>query len=195
MSFSQRNQTHEAFEGEVASWIASRGFLIAEATYHAVMPLKVADVVRRRETATARYLRHRADRIAVHPTLPIEFEWEAKTHGSAAGHNMAIDAEQWVQFAMHASLGVRCLLCYQDASADLDRGFWFHNLPPVNRVLLPDRWQGDIRLQMKQAIIRWIGVEPTDCGPIGGSNDPLIIVDEAVIRALPDWRALIGALL
>ena len=89
MSFAARSEHHGRLEDDVAAFLREQGFLLASATYHDVAK-EVAAILRWRTSPTATYLRHRADRIAVHPTMPVEFEWECKTHTNPRLHDSAL---------------------------------------------------------------------------------------------------------
>jgi len=195
MDFRKHTQHHSDFEEEVAAYLRERGFLLASATYHDVMPPEIADILKWRKSVTARYLRHRADRIAVHPDLPLEFEWEAKTHSSQRYHDMTIDTDQLVEYASKAERMILCLFCYRDAFATpvRDAGFWIHAMPPIREVRLPERWTGQARQRIIEDCNRWLKVNPRAVrNSQYGSNDPFAVIDERELRRLPDWREQIA---
>jgi len=90
MQITPENQAHEKLEQDAKDFLSELGFLTDEATYHTVMNLEVKDRLSRIYTPTSLYLRGRADRIAVHKSLPLVFEWEAKTHESRNLHDNAV---------------------------------------------------------------------------------------------------------
>lgn len=191
MSFAAREQHHSPFEQDIETYLREQGFLLASATYHDVMPPEIAAILRRRTSPTATYLRHRADRIAVHPTLEVEFEWEAKTHTNPRLHDCCIDADQLVEYATKVDRGILCLFCYRDATVGppMEVGFWMHHMPPLREVRLPDRWTGEAREQKAEAIRLWLGYEPRPSRtPATGSGDPFGIIDCRELAQLPDWR-------
>jgi hypothetical protein len=114
---------HDRLEADVKDFLTNEGFLTASATYHDVYDEPMVEILQTRYSPTALYIRGRADRVAVHSGLPIEFEYECKTN-SGKHRNMAVEALPWLHHLSKVSLGVRCLYVYRDTVASMDRGVW-----------------------------------------------------------------------
>jgi len=183
---------HATFEIEIAGHLSACGFLLGEATYHEVMP----DAVRQRLVAiydpTSLYVRGRADRVAVHGTHPVVFEWEAKTHSSRRGHDCMVELLPMLHHLSRAALGVRCLYAYRDAEIGVDGGFWIHDLPPVRAVYLTPRFDAELRALALPQIKRYMpSAQVCEINRTLGSGDPFMVIDESVARTLTDWRQLV----
>lgn len=175
---------HAKLEADVNEFLHCQGFMTASATYHTVMPKVVCDRLSRIDTPSALYLRGRADRIAIHNTHPICFEWEAKTRDPRTSYtNMAIEAFPLAQHIYKAKLGVRILYVYRDEASGIDCGFWAHALPPINRIIVPKRGDG-IAAYLSQAF-PGIGQVRSETR---GSGDPFVIINFADVQQLGDWQ-------
>ena len=128
---------HKNLEDDVTDYLLDKGFIVHQSTYHEVMPRVLARILSLRFSLTALYLRGRADRIAIHRELPIEFEWEAKTHARKDKRDLTIEALPLVHHMAKSRLGVDCLYAARVHGKDV--GFWVSNLPEIKCVFLPLR--------------------------------------------------------
>jgi hypothetical protein len=184
---------HEILEDDVNSYLRSKGYYIHQSTYHAIMPPDLAGLLAGRFSLTSLYFRGRADRIAVHQDLPIEFEWEAKTHHNRKYNDLTIEAYPLIHHISKSKLGVDCL--YAARVNGRDTGFWVSEMPEIRCVFLPDR--GEYR-PIKGELIGYFqdyfpNKEIIQRG-VNGSGDPFVIVDEMKLEELVDWRLLIDRL-
>ena len=191
-------EPHATLEQTVTDFLIARNFSVfSRGTYHEAMPPELVNILQHRNTPTALYLRGRADRIAVHRARQIEFEFECKTHASQKYHDMTIEALPLAHHIAKARLDVKCLYCYRDPYRQIDFGFWTDEVPTVDRIYVPNRWQG-IMLQFFDRILPdcFPGVRifhPNQ--PMGGSGDPFLIVKEDMLNQLPTWMQLIDNIL
>jgi len=198
MAVSPDNQTHRELEAEVTEYLEGRGFSCASLTYHDHLPQAMQDRIRRLYTPASLYVRHRADRLAVHGLLPVVFEWEAKTHETKAGglHDCCIDAIPFLgHVVLSRNLGVHCLFCYRDQGdgRDYDVGFWSHHRPALREFRLPPQREAQQEKYYRELIARHFPQTPLRaCGTTAGSGDPFAVIDEAEVALLPNWRALVG---
>jgi len=184
-------------EETVKEFLTAHRFLTDEATYHSVMQPEISLRLSRIYTPTALYVRGRADRIAVHKEQDIVFEWEAKTWYESRKHNMALEALPICHHLVSAELGVKCLYAYRDSKCGYDVGFWIHELPPVQVIFIPGRWDSQMIEWFKNQFRMIFPLVETRQIEVkrGSSGDPFIIVNEEDVKKLPDWRDLIRELL
>ena len=193
MAITPEGSLHPGFESEVIQYLERHGFLTASATYHMVMPPEVVEILKRRYSPTALYIRGRADRIAIsQPPRKFEFEFECKTHESKTRFDLCIEMLPFVHHLIKEALGVKCLYAYLDHMGR-QRGFWVGNGIPIRQVLIAEKWQSEndfffpkiakkffpdsnLKFNMKSSM---------------GTDDPFIVIDQSVVNQLPDWRALI----
>ena len=191
-------EPHATLEQSVTNFLTALNFhVFSRGTYHEAMPPELVETLQHRDTPTALYLRGRADRIAVHRARPIEFEFECKTHANPKLHDMTIEALPLAHHIVKSRIDVKCLYCYRDPYRGLDFGFWTDTAPTVDRIFVPNRWQG-IMLQFFDRILQdtFPGVlilHPAR--PMGGSGDPFIIVKEYNVNQLASWQELIDAII
>ena len=193
MIASPDNTDHKSLEQTVNDFLTSAGFLTASATYHDVMPPELVRTLRNRRSMTAQSLRTRADRVAVHRSRPIEFEYECKTHLSDRYHDMTVEALPLALHVAKARYGVKCLYCYHNPHTGQELGFWVHDLPPIRELRMPEeRWNAEETA--------WFRAVFSDAFPdvkviesfSRGSGDPFAVIDEFTLSGLPDWRSLIA---
>lgn len=185
---------HNKFESETRAWLESRGFYTAQSPYHEHWPKPIVDTLKTRFSATALYLRGRADRAAVHRTLPIEFEFEVKMHESANKHDICLEALPFVHHMHNCKLQVRCMYIHRDPFIGREIGFWVHDMPQIRALFIPNRFRDDTvvgRLYNDVLPLQFPGADVvrTDWG--NGSGDPFIVIDYRVAEQQPDWRLLV----
>lgn len=193
------HRDHDDFETiVVAGYLKNRGYLLGEATYHAVLPPAVAETLKQRYSPTSLYLRTRADRIAVHKTDAIEFEWEVKTvnrEGDDA-QNFALELVPLFMHKAKAQHGVRCLYAMRNIRRLWDVGFWCDSIPKVRTVFIPGRWGAHPAIRTwfcdiaKQA---FPNAPVVDLKSTDGSDDPFVVIAESDAARLPSWQRLIDA--
>jgi hypothetical protein len=186
---------HQALENSVTEYLKSVGYFVDSAPYHDKMYDEIVRALQNIYTPTALYLRSRADRIAVRSNPPSVFEWEVKTHASAARHDCTLEAYPiCVHILKHRFLGVRCLYVYWDPIRNYNVGWWIHQMPPIKVIMIPPRWR-DEQIEWFESLFTEI-LPDIDIVPLKkltkGSNDPFLIIDEKSIRELPHWKGLIS---
>lgn len=188
---------HATLENDVTNFLVANGFATASATYHDVMPKEMTRRLQQITQPTALYIRHRADRIAIHNSLDLVFEWEAKTHVSRQYHDMTIEVLPLIHHLAKAALDVRCLYVYRNTYHGHDVGFWVHDLPiiPIRCAMIPGRWRGTwFRGWIMNLVEQWLpGVPVVETRGNAGSGDPFIIIDEQVVSGLLTWESIIRA--
>lgn len=189
MQITPENQAHEKLEQDAKDFLSELGFLTDEATYHTVMNLEVKDRLSRIYTPTSLYLRGRADRIAVHKSLPLVFEWEAKTHESRNLHDMLLEALPLCHHLIKAQLDVECLYVYRNPHKNHEAGFWIKDIPTVRIIMIPSRWSGDQISWFTGQFKRFFPeTDIRSTGSNAGSGDPFLIIDESTVTRLPHWK-------
>jgi hypothetical protein len=190
---------HAILETDVSKVLDSCGFWTHAATYHETMPQEMVKHLQRIDTPSALYLRARADRLALHKTLPICYEYECKTrHPRTKSCNWAIEALPLAHHILKASLGVQILYCYRDVECGIDAGFWCDALPRIDCLMLTDRSDLALDAYLKSVFSeKWLGYQPAInySSASRGSGDPFILIHEAVVRTLPHWNMQIAGTL
>lgn len=207
MAFNPKN--HDAFEADALDWLEGQGFLCDKATYHEKMARQMIELLQSRYSLTSLYVRTRADRIAAHRELPIEFEWEAKTENKYP--NIAVEMIPLAHHISKSKLGVRCLyICRMTAPAKQENGpspsqalpkksirefgFWANKniLPLVNAVFVPDRWDGPEYENFRLiARTRFPNADQMHGFAVNGSGDPYVLINEHNLVDLRDWRTMV----
>lgn len=181
---------HTNLESRVKSYLDESGYHVYESTYHSVLPDVLKRLLSRRFSMTALYLRGRADRIAMHKIIPVEFEWEAKTHASQQYNDLTIELLPLVHHISKSALGVRCLYVF-DVNGN-EGGFWAHELPTVRQIHLPPRQEyKNILWNFENMADKYFRGVPVYRSGSGGSGDPFVIFDKSEIQALRHWQDLI----
>jgi len=189
MYITPENQAHKKLEQDAKDFLSELGFLTDEATYHTVMNPEVKDRLSRIYTPTSLYLRGRADRIAVHKSLPLVFEWEAKTHESRSRHDMLLEALPVCHHLIKAQLGVECLYVYRNPHKNHEAGFWVKDIPAARIIMIPSRWNADQISWFKGQFKRFFPeIEIRSVGRTAGTDDPFLIINESIVMRLPHWK-------
>lgn len=181
---------HQRIQDEVDRFLVDQGFAITSCTYHDAWPKEMVDIIKKRWSPTALYLRGRADRVAIHRSLPVEFEYEIKS-GQPSSRDMLVEALPLLHHIAKARLGVLCLYAYL-APDDSDRGFWCHSVPPIRDVFLPRGCRGDDLSAMYVKILTDGFGKCRRLGVTRGSDDPFCVIDAKSVSILPGWRTLIA---
>lgn len=181
---------HERLLGRVDGWLTENGFLLSSTTYHDAWPASMIDLIKNRWSATALYLRGRADRLAVHRELPLEFEYEAKACRPTRP-NLAIEALPLMHSLDRAKRHVRILYACTDQKG-ADRGFWCHKPPSFSRMFLPENAYRN-RARYYGGLLAAEFGKPKTIAPVReGSGDPFILVREADLLRLASWQKLVA---
>lgn len=186
---------HASLEDDVTAVLTANGFATTRATYHDVMPPEITRRLQQITQPTALYIRHRADRIAVHNYLDLVFEWEAKTHVNQRYHDMTIEVLPLIHHLAKVQIDVRCLYVYRNPYRQHNVGFWVHDLHaiPIRCAMIPGRWRGTwFRGWITKLIEQWFPAVPiVETRGNAGSGDPFIIIDKQVVSGLVPWERLI----
>lgn len=187
---------HNQFEQKIADWLDGQGFSTFQVPYHEYMDEMTSRVLASRWSPTALYLRGRADRVAIHRSLPVEFEWEAKTHENAKYQDITLEVLPLIYHRIKAEMGVKCLYVCLDRHLQRQNGFWVHELPFIRTVYLPSRNRDISLTEYYKAIIEsHFPSRLKETGPTGGSGDPYAVISAQVARNLPHWQSLVEKLL
>lgn len=180
---------HTGLEARVTKYLEENNYWIGTCTYHTVLPERVAQALSRRFSLTALYLRGGADWLAIHRAKPIEFEWEAKSHGPT-GDDLLIEALPLVHHVQKARLGA--LVLYAFEVGDLEAGFWAHQLPELRAFyMVEDERYGPIKSRLLAMVKKFFPDVPVRWAKNNRLRDPFVVIDRGVIRGLPHWKTLI----
>lgn len=185
---------HAQLMADIGDVLESCDFETHEMTYHSRLPPETVHRLRLLDTNTALAIRNRADRFALHRSLPICFEYDGKTRNPRTrAENCAVDAIQLAHHILKARLGVQILYCYRDIGLDIDVGFWCHALPRISCVMMTERGESIAGLA---GYLRGVyhDVQFAYTPSTNGSGMPFVLIDRAVIQELPSWRMEIAAL-
>lgn len=187
---------HQQLETEVIKFLHDHGFIIDNATYHEKMKPEIVKRLQFLDVPTALYVRGRADRLAVHHTRNIIFEWEAKTHVSKSRNDWTMEALPICHHIAKIPFHVHCLYIYRNTNLDHEHnvGFWISQIPPIKVVLIPEIWQGQQLDYFRTIFGKYLPAGTkivSSVRNVRGSKDPFLIIDELVVKTLPHWKNLI----
>lgn len=188
---SPANPNHKRLEYVVLDYLQERGYSVTSSTYHDVMPKDVKTRLSRVFTFTSLYVRGRADRLAIHNTKDIVFEWEAKTHANSKYSDLTIEVLPLLHHFIKSWLNVRCL--YVISVNGKEGGFWVDALPPIREIRIPNslNWE-PLHGQLLEAI-NFVFHNPKiiNPSPSNGSGDPFVVIDKTEVENMPHWKTLI----
>lgn len=182
------NEDHAAFEESVAGELSRMGFVVPkQLTYHSVWSDRECRAVARIDSATALYIRTRADRVAYCVETDFIFEWEVKTCHSCA--DLACEVLPFTHHILKHSLGVLCLYVFRNLVTRREYGIWVApNCVPVREIHFP---RGKSEYLEELVLPHFPGVQVYHPLTNRGSGDPLLIIDKEVAAKLPDWRDIV----
>jgi len=191
------SKAHDDLEKRAIEYLRHEGFWVPPAlTYHTQFPVAVVNKLQKTDTPGGWYLRTRADRIAIHKTKDLIFEWEVKTHIREDKHDMCIEAFPLTVHVWNFKLlGVQCLYLHHDITDGHECGFWVSENIPIRGILIPERWNSqdpDYFIRIFQQVFP--GLRISLCGQVRGSNDPFVIIDQSDRDLMPHWQDLIHEL-
>lgn len=93
--FYRLNKYHEIFMLEVNNYLKEQGFTTENLSYHDNSSHSIIQMLQHSKTQTADYLRHRADRFAIHKDYTKIFIYDIK---SGKGNDFMVDIEQLLQY-------------------------------------------------------------------------------------------------
>jgi hypothetical protein len=181
---------HKFLESEANEYLQANNFETCSLPYYEFMPEKAINLLKFRFDMTSLYIRGRSDRLAIHKSLPITFEYEAKTHGNTKYQDLAIELLPLMHHISESKLGVECLYILKTVFGN--GGFWINKIPAIRNFWIPPRKEYDeLRNIFKNIIYVQFGDVHILEGLVGGSGDPFVIIDRSIVRNLPDWHDLI----
>lgn len=188
------HRAHVELEQEVIEYLKECNFYVESATYHETMLPEVVQILQCRFSSTALYLRSRADRCAIHKNLPIEFEWEVKTHVSNQWKDLTLEAlPLFINADRQKTFSVQCLYIFQVNA--VKGAFWAWPLPKIRELRFPPRQEWQIHRQSLLRLARYYGIQKIIEKPVSGSGDPFVVIDKSVIATMPHWKKVIDQLL
>lgn len=199
MNINPNDPEHKELEVSATKWLEQNEFLCTCATYHEVMSENIQYILQQRHSSTALYIRGRADRLAIHKRLPIEFEYECKTHKSAEKDDLLIEMVPVAFHLAKSELGVRCLYIYRSRLGQ-EYGFWMHKneMPKIREIHIPHRWNNAPNLAANFKHIAKVAFPnvPIQVGvQVRGTGDPYLIINRSEVLQLSDWHALVVAVI
>jgi len=183
---------HRALEEDVKTFLEGEGFLVPPPIqYHEAWkencPVAI-NLLRNRFTRTALYVRTRADRLAFHKDLPLDFEFEPKTTG---GKNIDCEALPLCYHLALAQIGVRSLYPIRHTKRNLDVGFWVGEGIVPDVIMVPDRWTPEDQAEYIATFQAWFpATDVISTRRTSGSGDPFALFDLDKAEKWPDWRTL-----
>jgi len=196
---SPNNRTHGALEDDVIVYLAQKRLVwMKRHTYHAEYPgshervwsKSFTDRLKTCNCPFAQRIRGSPDICVLHPKLDIGFYCEAKTHLEQSMHDMTLEALPLCFNARESKVGIKCLYTYRDPQRGYDNGFWADDLPKIRSVKIPRVPKNENLFDfIKELSMKFLCCERVDwVKPSQGSNDAFAIIDENLVRVLPNWR-------
>lgn len=184
---------HVTLEREVNELLESLGYYHAAATYHEVLSAELQSRLKVVYSLASIYIRTRADCIAIHKSLPLVFELDAKTHKSQRYRDITVELIPFLHHIYKSSLGVPCLYCYWNPVHEQTCGFWFADLPMVREVRITSRCER-FRSRLTKACDELLPGVPLipQRSTTDGSDDAFLVIDGKTVDRLPSWRDLIN---
>ena len=189
---STRDPLHVRIELEVSSYLQEKGYSVHSQTYHDVLPAGIVKALTDRWSSAALYIRARADRLAIHPLIDSQFEFEAKSGG---GPDLCLEVSPLLDHVgKWRESGIDCLYAFE--CGNTSGGFWASSPPPVRVIMQPRGTRYDNkaidRLRQKCAAyfpaVKYCVIEKSN-----GSGDPFCVIDKSNTLNLPTWKGLIDA--
>jgi hypothetical protein len=185
---------HSRFENTVKTFLHERDFLTASATYHDVFPDEMRELMQRRFERTTMLIRARADRFAIHRTMPIAFEWDAKTHITPRHEDITIELIPLVSHMAKSNLGARAMFAHFNPynARHPHSGFWVNDMPPVRVIMIPAAKWTPVQIAWFESLCStYFPTVATRNITSQGSGDPFAIFDSSIVQELPSWQELI----
>lgn len=189
------HQLHDAMQSYVCKWLSGQGFYVMGLPYHDILSEDLQKILARSYTPTALYLRSRADRFAIHKEKECEFEVEIKTiptnKGGKTRLNLAVEAYPFALSVALAKSGVRKLYVSYHEESKRHFGFWLHELPFIEKLIVPPRsaYSAETLAYIVSACYHHLGRIHTTSQRVKGSGDPYLLIP--IDADLPDWRDLV----
>jgi hypothetical protein len=184
---------HQTLERRVADYLHESEFETGNSTYHETYAPALRRILQRTFEPTSLYIRAKADRVAAHRTLPLVFEWDAKTHKSSQYADCTLEVLPIALHLANAAFDVRCLYAYHNPFTGHECGFWIHDMPRVRAIHIPDRWTPPLKKWFGMMFFSYFPDTPVrETRWRGGSGDPYLIIDRYDVEQLPHWQSLIA---
>jgi hypothetical protein len=184
---------HDVFEDEVAQVFIAHGFRIAKAPYHATMPAETVTRLSRCKCPTARHIRARADRVAIHQHRDQVVAWEVKTN---PGVYPRLSIEVMPLIYHQRFPDAPTLYICRHIKDQWDAAFWTTKLPKFDTIFLTEAC-GPYERQLIQESFKasgyWKYEEPDIQEYPGsrthGSGDAFALISrESLCACIPNWR-------
>ena len=190
--FNKTTNQHNSFEKEVNLFLIEKDFLTDTVTYHNKMGEEIGKRLCNSRNPLAIYLRHRADRIAIHKELDIVFDWEVKTHNNPDKEGLCIDLISLaVHFTIHSSMfNADCLFAYKNPYNDREVGFWISQMPDIKAIFLNVN-RPNLEWYRKLAEFYFPDKDIVEISNSFGSGDPFVVIKEETLNKLLHWKILI----
>ena len=192
--FNQIVNRHDNFLAEVEFWLNANDFYTDKVAYHDKMSDEVKERIMKMYNTTCEYLRHRMDRIAIHKTKDVGFEWDAKTN-KGNYNDLTIDLIPFAYSISKASLGIKCLYVFKNKNTLKEIGFWADELPKIKCVMIPtQKWtEGQIKHSEAIAQVYLPNIDIVYPPFTNGSDDPFIIIKQEELEKCSEWKSLVLA--
>lgn len=185
-------QQHDAFEAEIAAVFEQHGFLTAKAPYHATMDRLTVQRLARCKSPTARYVRARSDRMAIHLQHDQVIQWEAKT---SPNHKPRMPI-QVLPLLHHLRSQTPVLYVCRHLTDSWDAAFWTNRLPKFDVIFLTpacDPYESGVVQRFFKAPEFWKWDCAIESAQVNGSGTAFALVSrESLAACVPDWRAEIA---
>lgn len=182
-------QQHEAIQDEVVRYLENAGFYVVSQTYHDAMPKYVSRLLQYRYSPAALFVRSRADRMAIHKSRDVMFEFEAKSHFNDDFMNLTCEAMPFLDHVLKwRNNGIDCL--YAFTVKGRGGGFWVSNHPAVRDVRIPSNTRytpAAINMLERKVNTLLPGVKVLRPRSVNGSGDPFLVIGEREVMSAQTW--------
>lgn len=186
-------EEHNHYVGVVKRWLREHGYAVFDISFENRMN-DAHERIRYINDPTSLYLRTGADLLTIHHKTDKAILIEVKTERKYP--NLAIELLPYLFHQLHQFLDVRCLYIIYDSRRNLHKGFWLHDRPAINRVVIsPSKCDPALKNKMMRTLnfLESVNTNKDDWEPeekeTGGSNDPHVIIKN--FHLFPDWQTLL----
>jgi len=188
----QNSIGHRDLEAEVAGVFEAHDFLTAKAPYHDTMAPEIIDRLSQCNSPTARYLRGRSDRVAIHRRRDQVIPWEVKT---TPGLHPRIPVEA-IPIMHHVQARIPVLYVCRHLRHQWDAAFWTHRLPKFDVIFISpkcDAYESGVVQRFFGAPEFWKWKPTFEPCQVNGSGDAFALISRESLEAVGlDWRAEIA---
>lgn len=185
--------SHATLQDEVTAYLTRRGCRVLSMAYHDVLCAEDKLSLSKYSDPTGLYVRTAADHVALLPsrqTCLIELKTNEGRY-----RNAAIEAFPLLLHMIHAkSAGIRCMYVYRDTINHFEGGWMASQLPPIDRIVIPNRFVG-LMPQIESMASNFYQRLPIEIvRDTAGSNDPFVVIKQRDLEFMRDWHSIVNDL-